>query len=304
MINEGFIKLHRCLKEWEWYRDSHMVHLFIHLILEANHKPLWWRGIFIDRGQLVTGRLALSEATGISERTCRTCLNRLKSTSSLTIKTTNKFSLITINNYSIYQDLFCVGDQQNDQQDANKRPATDQQPTTNKNDKNVKKEERESEERECALETESHTLFENSNLNGNGTSKKQTKVRQKEPKVSSKPDFSEGACFANPGFSSVFCAGKWQQWCFEKEAPYRTQKVAEEALSYLYELSGGDEQLAVTALRDAYTSSWRCFKWYFKHLEKEQKQKHDHANYQNNNGKSFAGGNHGAENLFWLESHH
>ncbi len=99
----GWIKLHRKFQEWEWYRDSRMVHLFIHLLIKANREPGEWKGIKVARGQLITGRKQLSKETGISERSIRTCIERLKTTSELSLKTTNKFSLITICNYDVYQ---------------------------------------------------------------------------------------------------------------------------------------------------------------------------------------------------------
>lgn len=99
----GWIATYRKLQDWEWYTDSYMVHLFIHLLLSANHKPKKWRGIDIKRGQFITGRKALSVATGISEQTVRTCLKRLKSTSEITIESTNGFSLVTVCKYDEYQ---------------------------------------------------------------------------------------------------------------------------------------------------------------------------------------------------------
>jgi hypothetical protein len=100
----GFIVLHRKMLEWEWYNDIPCKVLFLHIILKANFKDTKWRGITIKRGQLVTGRLALAEQTGLTERQIRTALNKLKTTSNLTIKTTNKYSIITITNYEKYQD--------------------------------------------------------------------------------------------------------------------------------------------------------------------------------------------------------
>jgi len=132
---EGWIKLHRKLLEWEWYGDSKTLHLFILLLLKANYKPSVWRGISLAPGQLVTGRKQLSAETGISEQSIRTCLERLKSTSEITTKSTNRFSVITICNYSLYQGE-AAGDNQPDS-----LPLTNSQPTTNhiqeiKKDKN------------------------------------------------------------------------------------------------------------------------------------------------------------------------
>ncbi len=120
----GWIKLHRQMTQWEWYHDSETLHLFLHLLLTANREDGRWQGVEVRRGQRVAGRQSLSKETGISERTIRTSLERLKSTSELTIRTTNRFSLITVNKYDEYQSKE-KGDQQNAQPAANKRPATD-----------------------------------------------------------------------------------------------------------------------------------------------------------------------------------
>jgi len=122
---DGWIKLHRKFSQWEWFDKSEMVHLFIYFLLLANHEDKKWNGIIIKRGQLVTGRNKIKKQTGISERTIRTCLNRLKSTNEITIKTTNRYSIITICNYDNYQINLSVADQANDQRGANKRPASD-----------------------------------------------------------------------------------------------------------------------------------------------------------------------------------
>lgn len=135
---DGWIKLHRRFLKWEWYQDDHMVRLFIHLLLKANHESNKWKGMKIDRGQLVTGRKQLSRETGISEQSIRTCINRLKSTSELTIKPTNQYSIITICNYDTYQFNEPITNQQNNQPIPNDQPATNQRLTTNKNDKNDK----------------------------------------------------------------------------------------------------------------------------------------------------------------------
>lgn len=127
MDNQGWIKLHRSLLDWQWASDPNVFLVFIRLLLKANHKENTWKGIKIARGQVVTGRHELAKEIGISERNVRTALTKLKSTNELTIKPTNKYSVISINNYNHYQ--------QTDQQEANDRPASDQQVTTNNNDK-------------------------------------------------------------------------------------------------------------------------------------------------------------------------
>lgn len=146
-MSSPWIKTHRKITEWGWYKDSQTFHLFMHLVLKANYKDTEWRGVPVKRGQLVTGRKQLSSETGISEQTIRTILNRLKSTNELTIKPTNKFSLITICNYCEYQSGEIENNQQINQQSnqqlTSNQPATNQQLTTSKNIKKDKKEKKE-----------------------------------------------------------------------------------------------------------------------------------------------------------------
>ncbi len=52
MDPSGWIKLHRILLDWEWYKSPNMVHVFLHLILSANHEDGRWQGHEVKRGQL------------------------------------------------------------------------------------------------------------------------------------------------------------------------------------------------------------------------------------------------------------
>ena len=141
-MNQGWIKLHRQITEWEWYTDGNTFRVFLHLIINANHKPKRYKGILIERGQILTGRKSLSVALDLTERQVRTALTKLKNSGEITQKTTSKTtksgSIITICNYDSYQERNEQSDQQNDQQTTSKRPRSDQEATTNKNDKNNK----------------------------------------------------------------------------------------------------------------------------------------------------------------------
>lgn len=61
----------------------------------------------------------------MSVRSIRTILDFLKNSQNLTIKTTNKFSVISIVNWSTYQGEDIQNDNQNDKQPTNNRQATD-----------------------------------------------------------------------------------------------------------------------------------------------------------------------------------
>lgn len=131
-MSEGWIKLYRKFNEWEWKKRPNTVALFLHILTSANHKDGNWQGTTVLRGQMVCGRKQLSYDTGLTEQQVRTSLNQLKSTREITIKTTSKFSIITITNWNKYQ--------VDNQQIPNEQPASNQQVTTNKNDNNKKNE--------------------------------------------------------------------------------------------------------------------------------------------------------------------
>lgn len=100
---EGWIKLHRRILDWEWFDDDATFKVFVWLLLNANREPQTWHGVPIGRGQIMTSIEKISKATNHSVRNIRTIIDRLKSTSELTIKSTNKFSIITICSYDSYQ---------------------------------------------------------------------------------------------------------------------------------------------------------------------------------------------------------
>lgn len=138
---EGWICLHRKMLDWEWYSDANTFRLFIHLLLLANHEEKKWKGQVIKRGQLITSSEHLAEDLKLSRQQIRTSINKLKSTTEITTKSTNRFLLITIEKYGEYQDIEKENNQQNNQQlnnqITNKQPTDNQQITTNNNDNNI-----------------------------------------------------------------------------------------------------------------------------------------------------------------------
>jgi len=127
----GWIKLHRKFLEWEWYTDSKMVHLFIHLLLSASIEDRKWKGIVLQRGQLATTVAELSKKTGLTAQNIRTCLEKLVNSQIINRQSTNKYTLVTICNYESYQAIGSI-----DQQTANNQVTNDQQ-TTNKRSTNA-----------------------------------------------------------------------------------------------------------------------------------------------------------------------
>lgn len=131
-VEQGWVKLWRKLKDKGFYRKSTYIHLWIHLLLSANHqqKEFVWNGntIIIKEGQLLTGRKELSEQTGIPQTTIERILNYLENEHQIGQQKTTKYRLITIINWKDYQQM--------DSKVDNKRTTNGQQTDTNKNDKN------------------------------------------------------------------------------------------------------------------------------------------------------------------------
>lgn len=95
--------MHRRFLNWEWFKTPEMVQLFIYFLMKANLKSKNHEGIFIERGQLLITVSAIHQETKLSVQTIRTCIKRLISTNEITIKSTNKYSIISICNYDSYQ---------------------------------------------------------------------------------------------------------------------------------------------------------------------------------------------------------
>jgi len=103
----SYVYLFRKIIETSFYKDSFALHLAIHCLLKANRFPrqvtLGNEIINLERGQFITGRHKLYLETGIKESTVRNKLSLLSKVGFLDIKTTTKYSIITVINYDKYQ---------------------------------------------------------------------------------------------------------------------------------------------------------------------------------------------------------
>lgn len=129
MFTQGYIKKHRTCLEWRWRKDPLIVALWDFILLSTNFKEANFENLTIQRGQFVTSLNTLSFETGISIRSVRTALKKLESSGELTIKTTSKFSILTIVNYDSYQGSDGDDDTRKDKRPTRKRQATDTQAT-------------------------------------------------------------------------------------------------------------------------------------------------------------------------------
>lgn len=138
----GYIKLYRKISESFVWTNSDMFKLWCLCLMKASHenRKFLFNGqeVRLSSGQFVTGRDAIAKEFNqgvtsdqlIVSRTLWRWLKRFEKEKMLSISSTPKYSIISINNWNEYQG--------GDQQLSSSRPSTVQQVSTYKNDKNDK----------------------------------------------------------------------------------------------------------------------------------------------------------------------
>lgn len=107
MKNEdvGFVKIHRKIFEWGWYGDINTFRLFVHMLLKANWKDGRFRDTTVPRGSFVSSVAKLAEETGLTNDEVRTAISHLVRTKEITKQSTNRYTVFTVVNYVLYQDI-------------------------------------------------------------------------------------------------------------------------------------------------------------------------------------------------------
>lgn len=103
---EGWIKIFRKFTEWEWYTDSFVKSVFIHLLITANYETKRWKGRVIRPGQLITSAQHLAIALNMDRKTVFNALRSLQETKEIEVESKKGrfgYLFITINNYNAYQ---------------------------------------------------------------------------------------------------------------------------------------------------------------------------------------------------------
>ena len=98
-----WIKLYRKICDWGWYHEPNMVHLYVYFMLKA--KLVINNDSRSEAWQLNSTLRLLTKATGISEKSIRTCLARLQRTGEISYLpgVAHKQNVITLCNYDSYQ---------------------------------------------------------------------------------------------------------------------------------------------------------------------------------------------------------
>lgn len=114
---KGFALIHRQFMDSRLYRDSQAVHLWLHLILKANHTDEEVNTdigmMIVRRGQMITGRPTLVSETFIPDNKVKSLLRTFESKGMINIESKGrKFSLISIVKYDDFQSQNCPTDVQ------------------------------------------------------------------------------------------------------------------------------------------------------------------------------------------------
>jgi biotin operon repressor len=137
-MGQGYIKLARCLLEKPLFQNEKLLKVWIWCLLKASHKGyeqlIGLKKIQLESGQFIFGREKAAQELNMPQSTVWRLMQFLKDNESLDIKTNNKYSLVTLINWTLYQ----VEPEKTDSKMDSKRTTDGQQMDTNKNVKNDK----------------------------------------------------------------------------------------------------------------------------------------------------------------------
>lgn len=143
MSDQGWIKLYRKIQSSFVWTNSDQLKLWLLILMKANHSKSKFlfngQEIVVSSGQMVTGRdaLAFEFNQGVTRdhqivaRTLWRWIKYFENQEMLSIKSTSKYSVITVIGWGEYQE--------GDQQVSITRPSSVHHLSTNKNDKNEEK---------------------------------------------------------------------------------------------------------------------------------------------------------------------
>ena len=148
--SKGWIKLHRKVKDSKAFANPEILKLWLLCLCKANHTHNWVHldgvsdPVEVHPGQFITGRYTLhreyyptASEKNKSPLTVWRWLEKLAKWQNVNIKPNNKYTLVEIVNWDLYQN-FGEHEQETEQQTNNRRTTDEQQMNTNKNDKNDK----------------------------------------------------------------------------------------------------------------------------------------------------------------------
>lgn len=104
MASGGFILVHRKMLDSVAMSDDWFCRLWITCLLKSNFKTGFFKGEEISPGSFAFSYRLFSESLGVSKGKLRRGLSKLEKSEQITIKAGRDFSIVTICNWSTYQD--------------------------------------------------------------------------------------------------------------------------------------------------------------------------------------------------------
>lgn len=137
-MHNGYIKLYRDVINSDIFENEKLLKIFIWCLIRATHKEREQRigrqTIILKEGQFVFGRNKAALELNIAPSTVWDYMKLLENRKTINIKSNNKYSIVTIENWSVYQ----FREEISDSKTNKKSTSNKQQMDTNKNVKNVK----------------------------------------------------------------------------------------------------------------------------------------------------------------------
>ena len=147
---DGWLKLYRSILDSAVFQDAEILKVWVWLLcnvaFEQHDTICYGKVIHLKPGQIATGRKKIAQCTDLNENKVYRALTVLKSLGNIEIKSTNKYSIITVVNWDKYQDE--NGKRTSSEQQTNSKTTTEEhqsnskttQHKNGKNGKNGKKE--------------------------------------------------------------------------------------------------------------------------------------------------------------------
>ncbi|HHH7687498.1 TPA: DNA replication protein [Escherichia coli] len=113
---KGFALLHRKIMDVPFYKDAEAAHLWVHLLMRANHEQTLVStdvgDVICERGEFITGRNTLAMETGLTADRVKSLLRKFQNLGMITTKSNNRFTVLKVVKYDEYQSNFCPADVQ------------------------------------------------------------------------------------------------------------------------------------------------------------------------------------------------
>ena len=106
-MDAGFIKLHRALQDSAFANRPEFMSAWVHILMLASHKPrkamLGNKPVTLTQGQFISGRKALAERVGVTEKQMRGILDFFEQDGMISKSSSRAGTIFTVCNYSVFQ---------------------------------------------------------------------------------------------------------------------------------------------------------------------------------------------------------